>query len=267
MPEFVALDEIPSEPDQSPFGTEGDKVSCPECGDYFNPRGLKRHITMSHRGGVSDTPRNSTKKTGSRVQVTLAQRWCEFQQGAAVLVSLACADCGTALVEDAEKDGAAIAAFCVNRPKLRKQLEDALSGMDFMLLVGALGSTATKMVGHHSIGKRIGLPGGSSPQHNAEHDAAARMMGFMSRLPQEQRNDLLNKVFEAQSRNDEAAQAQAPQADDAPPQTAPVRPVEYSYPENAGAGAEPNPEQVIQDEHDAAMIAAAHAGSDFMATV
>lgn len=254
MPEFVALDEAPALDDDAASSSldDGDKVACPECGEPFSPRGIKRHITMSHRNGVPDSPRRNTPGRG-RVEVNLALRWQEFQQGAALLVSLACGDCAKALVEDAAIDGAAVAAFCSNRPKLRKQLEDALASMDFMLLVGALAQTAMKMVSHHSVGKRIGLgspdaaTGGMS--HGTQHNAAERMMGFLGSMPQEQRNELLNKVFEANR--------QAPQA------PAPAATPEYDFNDTAAAGAEPTPEQTLIDEHDAAQVRAAHAGTPF----
>src|SRR5579864_1981462 len=123
MPEPVALDELPGVEalfSDSGTATDPDKVQCPQCDRAFLPTGLKRHITMAHNGGVSDSTKAGTGK--KKVEIDLANSWAAFQRGAALMVSFACNQCATVLVNDADKDGQAIAQFCANRPKLRKQL-------------------------------------------------------------------------------------------------------------------------------------------------
>src|SRR5450759_1124278 len=98
MPEPIALDELPEA--EPLFGSDsGDsigRVACPECGKTFLPTGIKRHITMSHRGGVSDTGGTKTPKQ----VVDLATRWAEFQRGSALLISFACGQCAAVWVGD-----------------------------------------------------------------------------------------------------------------------------------------------------------------------
>lgn len=192
-PEPIALDELP---DAAPlFGTAGsgdsiDKVQCPECDKSFLPTGIKRHITMAHRGGVSDTGGTKSPKT----VIDMATRWAEFQRGSALLVSFACSQCAAVLVQDADTDGRAIADFCMKRPKLRKQVEQFLMASDMLILVGALGGTAQKMASHHSIGKRIGL---TDTSHPGEHGQGMQGVAqFMKNMSEEDRNALLNGAID-----------------------------------------------------------------------
>lgn len=247
MPEFLPVDEMPGgvDPDAAELGSIDGKIQCPECDKMFQPSGLKRHITMSHRGGVSEAGTSSAPKGNSKARVNIESRWADFQRGAAMLVSLACVQCAAALSEDAANDGKALAQFCEHRPKLRKQVEDFLSTADFILLVGAFGGTAQKMIGHHSIGKRI--PGISTTPNtgHATHDPAERMMTFMGGLPPEQRHQMMDQVFEAQKHAaDVQRQAQAAE----------------SY-ESPGAGAEPTPNVETLTEHDAQLRAAMSGGA------
>jgi hypothetical protein len=201
MPDVVALDEFPqTEPGEEDFDELSGKVPCPECGELFKSRGLTRHLTQSH--GVE----NPNKRSGSKPTKTdtLALRWAEFQRGSALFVSFACSQCAAVLVEDATHDGEAIAQFCATRPKLKKQIEQVLGGMDVMILVGALGETARKMLAHHSLGKQLGL--GPGPAHSAQHGAAEKMMDFMTGLDPDARHQLLDQVFASR---EAAAQANA----------------------------------------------------------
>src|ERR1700677_4193589 len=137
MPDPVALDELPDSDGlgDAPLGADPDtgKVPCPECDRWFLPTGIKRHITMTHRGGVSDSGKSSA---GKSKPLPLAIKWAGFQRGAALMVSFACTQCAMVLVQDADKDGQAIAAYCANRPKLTKQVNQLLDASDVMILVG-----------------------------------------------------------------------------------------------------------------------------------
>jgi hypothetical protein len=193
-PEPILLDEMPTgdEDDAVDFDVAAGKTACPECGNYFATKGggLARHRRSAH--GIE--PERKQAATARSKAPALAAQWAEFQRGAALFVSFACTECAAVLVEDAETDGLAIANFCEGRPKLRKQIQQALGSMDVMILVGALGETARKMIAHHNIGKRIGLPG-PSHSHTGQQSAQERMMNFLSQMPQDARNDLLNQVF------------------------------------------------------------------------
>jgi hypothetical protein len=196
MPEPIALDEIPDADslfgnDTSDSVTTG-KVQCPECERLFLPTGLKRHITMAHRDGVSDS--SSSPKKASKVVVDISDRWAQFQRGAALMVAFACSDCAAILVEDANEDGRAIAEFCSHRPKLRKNLETFLNASDAMILIGALGGTAKKMMEHHSIGQKIGLSA-INPEHMGHGNGMEGIAQFMQQLSEEDRNALLNDAF------------------------------------------------------------------------
>lgn len=251
-PEMVQLDDMP-DTEPGDFTTENGRVPCPECTLTFKPSGLKRHITMTHRGGIPDDGSAVPKGNKPGKSPVLADRWEQFQLGAAMLVSLACADCAKALSEDARKDGDALAAFCTTRPKLRKQIEQFLATADFMLLVGAFGGTAQKMISHHSIAKK--LPFGASnmatePEHSA-HDPAQRMMRFMGSMPPEQRHQIF----------DQALQHAQKVAETAPPAQAP------SVPSEPAAGAEPTPEAVTLSDHDRQIVEAMRGGAEFMESV
>jgi hypothetical protein len=206
MPEPILLDELPAE--ESPFvGSEvpAGTVPCPECGNYFKSRGLTRHMVNAH--GMEPPERKTPAGTG-KATVALAKRWAEFQRGAALFVSFACSECAAVLIEDADTDANAIATFCDGRPKLKKQLQQALTGMDIMILVGALGGTARKMVAHHEIGKKIGLPG-PAHSHAAGGSAQEKMMHFLTDLPEDSRNQLLNQVFSGMANTSSSVPATA----------------------------------------------------------
>lgn len=192
MPEVIGLDEVPTgSGDDLGSDVPAGSVPCPECGQFFKSRGLTRHMVQAH--GMQAPVRRNVADTG-KATVKLANQWAEFQRGAALFISFACADCATVIIEDAQTDGDAIAAFCETRPKLKKQIQQALSGMDVMILVGALGGTARKMIAHHEFGKRIGLPG---PQHShaGGQSAQEKMLSFLTTMPEADRNTLLNQVF------------------------------------------------------------------------
>lgn len=206
-PEVIGLDEMPTEEEGQLDGDiAAGTVPCPECGNYYKSRGLTRHMVNAHgmeppagsRAGTSGTTRG--KGTAA-----LATKWAEFQRGAALLVSFACTSCAGVLVEDAAKDGEAIATFCENRPKLRKQLQQALDGMDLMLLIAALGGTAQKMVSHHAIGAKIGLGDGHTHNDNGG-GPQERVMSFLSGMDEDSRNALINGAFD-QMRAHSAQQA------------------------------------------------------------
>jgi hypothetical protein len=212
-PEPLALDEMPdAEPFVSvaePTFTDGaddlGKVQCPECDKSFLPAGIKRHITMAHRGGISDGP-TATKTSKPKSVVDIANRWAEFQRGAALMVSLACSQCAGVLVADAVTDGNAIAAFCSRKPKLKKQLETFLDSSDIIILVGALAGTAQKMAAHHSIGQRIGLGSTSTEaDHTHPEGSMQNIMDFMQNMDPDMRNELINSAFDAK----QAAQPQS----------------------------------------------------------
>lgn len=189
-PLVVALDDVPSA-DDNDLGSDvpADAVACPECGNYYKSRGLTRHMVQAHGA----TPPSRSGIAAPKQTIKLAVRWAEFQRGAALFVAFACTQCAAIIVEDAVKDGEAIAAFCENRPKLKKQIEQALAGMDIMILVGALGETGRKMIAHHEIGKKMGMAG---PQHNHPRGSAEeQMMRFLTDIPEADRNLLLNQVF------------------------------------------------------------------------
>jgi hypothetical protein len=149
---------------------------------------------MVQAHGMQPPRRVGSSVDSGKSTIKLAVQWAEFQRGAALFISFACAQCAAVIVEDAQRDGDAIAAFCEGRPKLKKQIQQALTGMDIMILVGALGETARKCVSHHELGKRIGLPG---PQHShvGGQSAQEKMMSFLTQMPEADRNLLLNQVF------------------------------------------------------------------------
>jgi hypothetical protein len=260
MPEMVQLDDIP-DVEPGDFSAEDGRVPCPECTLTFKPSGIKRHITMTHRGGISDgVPTTSTATKGTKSPV-LASRWKDFQLGAALLVSLACADCAKALSEDAEKDGEALAAFCISRPKLRKQIEQFLATADFMLLVGAFGGTAQKMISHHSIAKKLPFGVATNPEHSA-NDPAQRMMQFMGSMPEEQRHKIFDQALkQAQRVAETAPPKQAPAPEPVAFEHVPAQPVQAT----PAAGGEPMPEATLTDR-DKAIIDAMHSDAAFSTT-
>ena len=148
---------------------------------------------MTHRGGVSDSPTRSSGSKGSKVVIDVAERWAQFQRGAALMVSFACSQCASVLVTDADKDGKAIAEFCVNRPKLRKNVEKFLDTSDMLILVGTLGETARTMASHHDIGKRIGL----APTEHTGHDESGMqgVAAFMASMSEEDRHAILDQAI------------------------------------------------------------------------
>lgn len=254
MAEPFALDDPPKSDANEDASTDVDgKIQCPECDKTFKPSGLQRHITMAHRGGISDrqpnAPRANTKSA------IIEARWADFQRGAALLVSLACTQCANALAEDAERDAIALAQYCQNKPKFRKQVEDFLTTADFLLLVGAFGGTAQKMISHHSIAKRIpGITPTINPEHSS-HDPASRMMDFMGSMPPEQRHAMFDRAMEAreQARQQQEAFTQSQQT------PAPA--------EDTGAGGEPVPDTTTLTEHDRQIREAMNSGTEFMETV
>lgn len=195
MPEIVALDESPLADDSS---TLSEGFQCPTCERSFTSApGLKRHATRTHGAAPSNVSSSKPAKK-DRAEETLGRRWADFQIGCSLLVSMACATCGKVLAEDATTDGEAIAGFAAKRPKLKKQIESFLSSADFLMLAGALGHTAQRMAGHHSIGKRFGL--GTGHAENSGHNPQERMMQFMASMPPEARHQLLDKALDAQQR-------------------------------------------------------------------
>lgn len=257
MAEPFALDDPPAA-DPSNLGGEDDgKVQCPECPNRYKSSGLQRHITMAHRDGISDSAASPNRANKPKSTMVIQTRWAEFQRGAALLVSLACSQCAAVLSEDAEKDAIALAHFCEHKPKLRKQVEQFLSTADFMLLLGAFGGTAQKMVAHHSIGKRIP---GVLPVENTDHghNPMEKAMAFMDQMPPEARHQMMDNVF-AQHRQQQEAQEQRQEEEAAV----------ASYPGAVGgygAGAEPVPESVELTEHDRAIREAMGTGAVFMET-
>lgn len=206
-PEVIGLDEMPTEEEgQLDSDIAAGTVPCPECGNYYKSRGLTRHMVNSH--GM-EPPAGSRAGTGGNTKgkgtAALASKWAEFQRGAALLVSFGCTSCAGVLVEDAQKDGDAIATFCENRPKLRKQLQQALDGMDLMLLIAALGGTAQKMVSHHAIGAKIGLGDGHTHNDNAG-GPQERVMSFLSGMDEDSRNALINGAFDQMRATQQAGQ-------------------------------------------------------------
>lgn len=248
-PELLSLDEVPDGADDS-LGSDvpAGSVPCPECGEYFKSRGLTRHMVQTH--GMAAPARRTATGDAGKGNVRLATQWAEFQRGAALFISFACAQCAAVIVEDAQRDGDAIAAFCEGRPKLKKQIQQALTGMDIMILVGALGETARKCVAHHDIGRRIGLPG---PQHShvGGQSAQEKMMSFLTTMPEADRNLLLNQVFNGM------ATANAP--------TAPPSNVTVVMDDENTPGAPPPPQTTPVTPQDEYMMAMAHSGgSDFV---
>lgn len=253
MAEPFALDDPPTADADEQEAVDG-KIQCPECDRTFKPNGLQRHITMVHRGGVGTTGSGANKP--SRSTALIETRWADFQRGVALLVSLACTQCAAALSEDANTDAIALAQYCSNKPKLKKQVEDFLTTADFLLLVGAFGGTAQKMLAHHSIGKRIpGIAPVTNTDEHSGHDPAARMMDFMAAMPEEQRNQIMNRAMEARRQQAE--------------QTANYQQQEQSVVVNDnGAGAEPPPDASGLTEHDRQIREAMNSGSsEFMETV
>lgn len=260
MAEPFLLDDPPAA-EPSLGGEDDGKVQCPECPNRYKSSGLQRHITMAHRDGISDNTgaSNNTRKQPKSSQV-IETRWADFQRGAALLVSLACSQCAAALSEDAEKDAKALAQFCEHKPKLRKQVEDFLSTADFLLLVGAFGGTAQKMVAHHSIGKRIP---GLTPVENTDHgnhSPADKAMAFMEQMPAEARHQMMDQVFAANREKQVQQEVQQEQAASVATFADVVG--------GDGAGAEPVPEDTPLTEHDKAMREAMTASNPvFMETV
>lgn len=197
MPETLELDDAPFGGDTAPTDdANAGKVACPECGNYFKSSGIKRHITVSHGDGQRSSSGNEPRKPQKR-GISIADTGAKFQKSAALLVSMACKNCASILMMDAEQDWLAIDQFCADRPKLRKQVQDMLSISDFMLLVGALGGTAQKMVAHHSIGKNLpfGLMDFDIPTDHNGHDPKASMAEFLMAIPEEERNQMLNDAL------------------------------------------------------------------------
>lgn len=246
-PEPLLLDEMPAGDD--PFGDDisiAGKVPCPECGEYFKSRGLTRHLESAH-GVENPNKRSGNIGNKSKGTAVLAQQWAEFQRGASLFASFACSQCAAVLMEDAQKDGDAIAAFCEGRPKLKKQIQQALTGMDIMILVGALGETARKMVSHHEIGKKLGMPG---PQHTHAGGGSAqeKMMDFLTTMDPAARNTLLDQVFSGG-----AATASTPAA---------ATPTVTVVMDDDVPGMPPTPRVDDLSEQDRYQMAMAHAGSD-----
>lgn len=201
VPEIVSLDE-------TPLADDGEQVAgyaCPECTRSFTSSpGLKRHLTRTH-GAAPTTPGSaSSSNKGSAGEDKLAKSWRDFQQGTSVLVALACVTCGRILSEDAETDGNAIAAFAVKRPKLKKQLESFLASADFLVLMGAVGGTAQKMLGHHSIGRKLGI--GTGHAQSTGHNPMERMAQFMAAMPPEARHRIIDQAIVAQQAQQQAQQ-------------------------------------------------------------
>lgn len=249
-------------PEGDPGELDGDipagAVPCPECGEYFKSRGLSRHLNSAH--GIEPERKQASRAGSGKGIETLALQWAEFQRGAALFISFACTGCAAVLVEDAETDGRAIAAYCEHKPKLRKQIMQALNGMDVMILVGALGGTARKMIAHHSIGARLGMV----PDHAhapVAGGAQEKMMGFLTQMDPNARTELLNKVFSQMAEQQQPATATA-----SSPATA-TQPVTVR--ENSTApGSEPAPDLSHLTEQDRHAMAMAHSGSpDFAETL
>lgn len=263
-PEVVALDEMP---DDDTEGLDSDipagAVPCPECGEYFKSRGLSRHMSSAH--GIEPERRQSTG--GNKVKAgAFATQWAEFQRGAALIVSFACSGCAAVLMEDAVADGVAIASFCETRPKLRKQVQQALSGMDVMILVGALGGTARKMVAHHSIGARLGLASESHTHAPVSGSAEQKMMAFLAQMPEAERNLLLNDVFGAMAQQQQPTQRAntEPTVSDVAKGTAQVTLVH----DDEVPGQPPAPAPEFLTENDRYQMAMAHSGgTDFVDTL
>lgn len=199
MPEPIALDEMPEAEPLFRDSENPEKVQCPECDKSFLPNGLKRHVTMTHRGGVSDSA--TAPKGKSKAAIDVAERWTQFQRGSALLVSFACNQCAAVLVADAEKDGKAIADFCVNRPKLRKNIEKFLDTSDMLILVGTLGETAKTMASHHAIGQRIGLS--DTGEHGHDASGMQGVANFMTSMSDEDRHAIMDQALNNMAGNTE----------------------------------------------------------------
>lgn len=188
--------------DDTPFDADKDsnivvdddgKVSCPECQGRFKPSGLNRHITVTHGGTGAVSKPKKDANSGNKRGINIASTGAEFQRGVSLLVSMACSQCATALYQDAEKDWLAINEFCLSRPKLAKQVRDMLSVSDFMLLVGALGGTAQKMLSHHAIGNK--LPMGMNGSEHTQHNTQQAMAEFMLAIPVDERTKLIEQAL------------------------------------------------------------------------
>lgn len=197
--------EVGFEPDTLPEGAvdveDDGKVACPECGGRYKPGGIKRHITVAHGGTGMDVPGDDKPPAGRRGSI--AEKGAQFQRSASFLVSMACSRCGTVLYEDAKDDWSAIDDFCQGKPQLRKQVLAFLNSADFILLVGALGTTTRKMIGHHSIGQRLSFgavpmgpisENGSEAEHST-HDPLVEMAKFMQGLPEDELNTILQTAI------------------------------------------------------------------------
>lgn len=246
MPRVISRDEVPGTYTftSEPPANDG-KVECPECGNRLTPGGLQRHITVAHRGGIPD-PKPSP--VSQRAKIDIAARWIQFQNGVAMLVSLACTECAKVLASDAEKDAIALAEFCANRPKVRKQVEDLLTGSDFMILLAAFGGTARDMIKHHSLGQRLPIVANTEHQSNGHQSPQERMAAFMMSMPPEQRNAIIDQAFTAAAKGRQRQQ-----------------PARQFVPTEPNPGEEPTPIRQVVDEQDARQIHAAHSGnSPFM---
>lgn len=183
------LDDVP-ESDTEPVDNADGKVACPECGRYFLARGLKRHITMAHSNGerVSTSP----AKTGNS---KVSKQWVKFQNGVAVVVSMACTQCGGILLEKSQTNGDAIAGYCSGRPKLTRQVLTFLDSTDYLMLFGAIYGTAAPMLAHHGIS----VPGvAKSDKHSDDHSPSMgvdSLMSFMSSMPEDVRNEIMNEAM------------------------------------------------------------------------
>ena len=260
MPELVPLDEQPLADPENTGGT----VPCPECERAFSTEaGMKRHVTRTHNGAPSTGPSPSGVDKG-RVEKQLADRWSQFQIGCSTLIAMACVTCGKILAADAVQDGNAIATFASKRPKLRKQLESFLSSADFLILMGAVGQTAQKMIAHHSIGRRIGI--GTGHAESSAHDVQGKLADYMSSLPPEARHQLLDQALQARRAMTEARQSAAAAAAQAHSQAArassPSGATAPDVPTARAEGVEPEPDRRYS-EQDRELLARINAGSDF----
>lgn len=257
MPEVFSVDEMPeAEPgDFLDSDVPADSKPCPECGEYFKSRGLSRHLNSAH--GI-EPERKQPSKAGSSKTPALAAQWAEFQRGSALFISFACTACAAVLVEDAETDGRAIAVYCENKPKLRKQIQQALGGMDVMILVGALGGTARKMIAHHSLGARLGM--GDSHSHvPVQGGAQEKMMGFLTQMDPNARTELLNRVFAQMADNNATASSSGP--------VTATPTVTVVHDDETAPGSEPAPDLSHLTEQDRMAMAVANGGgSDWSAT-
>lgn len=256
MPEVFSVDEMPEAGPEDELDSDipAGSVPCPECGDYFKSRGLSRHLNSAH--GIAPERQQANRSSGSKTPA-FAKQWAEFQRGAALFVSFACTACAAVLVEDADTDAMAIAIYCENKPKLRKQIQTALGSMDVMILVGALGGTARKMIAHHSLGARLGM--GDNHSHVPVHgDAQAKILGFLTSMDESARNELLNRVFA------QAAATNASASSSEPVRATPT--VTVVHDDETAPGAEPAPDLSLLTEQDRMQMALAHSGSEWSET-